>query len=442
VRLGGRARRWTLAAAIGVSACLSLPAAALAQGDAWVQRALGLQYELGGDLGFRDAPWVGTHNSFNSVAELGPTLSAQDGNQRISLREQLDQGMRSVELDLHWFSRPNAPGFDVVVCHARGREEGHAGCTTEKTLADILDETIVPWLRENPGQVLMLYLEDDMDETAGYERAGAILEEKLGGLLFRPKPSADGCEELPLELTRDEIRAADAKAFVVTDCGDAASWRGTVFTWEEHEESQPTGFTDFPGCGTEFTREQYDSTLVRYYEDSTRLSAGAGIAKDPITGETAAQMVRCGVDLIHFDQLEVGDPRLASVIWSWAPGEPKKGSCSTQRVGGSVPFGRWKSRDCKGKRRAACYLPNGRWRLTSARVRFPDIGEELSSPPPDRRAFDACEKRDGEFAVPRTGYEAQLLRLAMERAGVRGVWLGQLRDGDRNWFPLDSRDSG
>src|SRR4051794_2820585 len=38
--------------------------------SSWVHRALGLQYALANDLGTRDAPWVGTHNSFNSIAEM------------------------------------------------------------------------------------------------------------------------------------------------------------------------------------------------------------------------------------------------------------------------------------------------------------------------------------------------------------------------------------
>ena len=40
----------------------------------WVRQALGLQYELSSDVGYRDAPWIGTHNSFNSPAEVGDTL--------------------------------------------------------------------------------------------------------------------------------------------------------------------------------------------------------------------------------------------------------------------------------------------------------------------------------------------------------------------------------
>ena len=89
-----RPRRALLAALATLAAVLALGSGiARAADPAWTQRALALQYELGGDLGFRDAPWVGTHNSFNSTAEMGPTLSAQDSNQRITL---VEQGMRSL----------------------------------------------------------------------------------------------------------------------------------------------------------------------------------------------------------------------------------------------------------------------------------------------------------------------------------------------------------
>lgn len=402
-----------------------------AAGPAWVQRAMELQYELGSDLGFRDAPWVGTHNSYNSTAEMGPTLSAQDSNQRITLVEQLEQGMRTLELDLHYFPSAEGGGFTTVVCHGRDRTEFHAGCTAEKSLSQVLDE-IAGWLRENRDQVLLLYLEDDMDQAEGYEDAGRTLDERLGSMIYRPRPSADGCEELPLEVSRDDVRAAGAQVVNVSDCGGAASWRGAVFTWELRKEAQPEGFTDFPTCGSQFTRADYDSTLVRYYEDSTRLSASTGGAGDPITAETAARMTRCGVDKIDFDQLAIDDPRLEGVVWSWAPGEPGKGSCSVQRVGENVPFGRWRSRVCAarrptgdGRRPAACRKPSGRWTVTRGRVEFGD-------------ATEACGERAAAFAVPRTGFEAQLLRLAMARAEVREVWLGQRRAGGA-WAPLDRR---
>ncbi len=427
MRWGRRVLAATFALALTVPA-IALAGANTTRGEAggdaaWVERALALQYELSSDLGFRDAPWVGTHNSFNSTAEMGQTISANDSNQQITIREQLDMGIRSIELDLHYFPSLAGGGMTTVVCHARDSSEGNLGCTIEKTLDQVLTD-IAAWLAENPDQVLLLYLEDDMDTPPGYEDAGATIEERLGSAIHRPKPTADGCEEVPADLSREDVRATAAQVVMVTDCGPAASWRGAVFTWDDHLETGIGEYSEFPECGTDFTREEYDAQMVRYYEDSTALSATVG---DPgaIDDLTAAQLARCGVELLGFDQLAIADPRLAAVIWSWGPGEPAKGSCSVQRVGGSVPFGRWKSRACAGKRPAACRSKAGEWSVSEDRVEFAD-------------AKAACRAQKSRFAVPRTGYEAQLLRLAMEAAGIRGAWLGQERDGTA-WTPLDRR---
>src|SRR3954451_4542093 len=54
----------------------------------WTHRALAFQYALADALPLRDAPWIGTHNSFNSVAEMGPTLSDTDANQQLAIPDQ------------------------------------------------------------------------------------------------------------------------------------------------------------------------------------------------------------------------------------------------------------------------------------------------------------------------------------------------------------------
>jgi hypothetical protein len=422
-RRWGRRATFAIASAI-VAAILAAPASAGSAGPSWVKRALALQYELSSDVGFVDAPWVGTHNSFNSVAELGPTLSAQDANQQITIADQLAEGMRSIEIDLHHHPSAESGGARApVVCHARPGSEGHAGCTTEKTLGPTLDP-IADWVRANPDQVLMIYVNDYLDGAEGYDHAAEIFERKLGFALHRPPPTG-ACTELPLDLTRDAIREAGAQVFVVSDCAPGQGWPALIFTWEEHEESMPFGFQDFPLCGPDYSRQQYDSTLIRYYEDATQLQRYAGNPDDGIDRETAAAMTRCGVDLIHFDMLLHDDPRLEGLVWSWAPGQPAGGRCSVQRVGENVPHGRWKSRRCGGKRVAACRKPSGRWTVTRGKVE-------------QRSAEEACGRRKARFAVPRTGYESQLLRLRMERAGVRGAWLAQRRQGGA-WDPLDPR---
>ena len=93
-------RRAALCALLTCS--LALVAASEARAEsraAWTQRALALQYSLASDVPLRNAPWVYTHNSFNSKAEMGPTLSDTDQNQQISITDQLDHGVRHLEID-------------------------------------------------------------------------------------------------------------------------------------------------------------------------------------------------------------------------------------------------------------------------------------------------------------------------------------------------------
>src|SRR3954447_5733824 len=158
----------------------------------WVHRTLDFQYDLADDLGLRDAPWVGTHNSFNSIAEMGTTVSDTDANQQLSLTDQLRVDVRSLELDLHWWpslSAARPPGASApVVCHA---QSAHEGCSIEKPLGPVLDE-IGGWLRAHPRQVLLLYAEDHLDGAEGYEAAAAAIGDRLGPLLYRPAPPASG----------------------------------------------------------------------------------------------------------------------------------------------------------------------------------------------------------------------------------------------------------
>lgn len=384
----------------------------------WVDRALALQYELGADLPLVNAPLLGTHNSFNSTAEMGPTLSAQDSNQQIDLVSQLQIGIRSLELDLHRFPSATGGGFAPVVCHAL---ENGVGCTVEKTLGPILAE-IEAWLREaaNSDQVILLYLEDDLQDEPTHERAAASIERRIGDLVFRP-PAGGDCTEVDYALTRTQVREAGKQVVLVGNCGIGSGWRSLVHSWDEHAEERPFAYEDFPSCGPDFTRGDYESTLIRYFEDTTELTATAGNPDDGIPPATAAAMARCEVDLIGFDQLTPDDGRLRASVWSWTRSQPDGGRCALIRVGKRRPAGRWIDRGCRRIRRPAACLRDGEWLVPDER----NTG--------GYRARRICERNDATHAVPRTGYQNQLLRLEMDRAGAKTAWLGYRRDKSGEW---------
>jgi hypothetical protein len=401
------------------------PAAAAAITDfkgSWVDRALKLQYELAGDVGLRDAPIIGTHNSYNSVAEMGQTISTSDANQQLSINNQLDLDIRSLELDLHWFMRPTTGQFEPVVCHAF---PNHVPCSTEKALGPVLDE-INAWLRAraHSDQVLFIYLEDHLDNQTGYDTAASIIQSKLGDILYAPT-AGGGCQQLPLELTRDQMLGAGKRVILVgnSSCGVGSAWPAVVFDWERHLETRLEEFSDFPVCGSDFTRAEYDATQIRYFEDG-RPSQRNGAR---ITPDIAGQMARCGVDLLGLDQLEPNDPRLAALVWSWAEGQPdKRGDCAVQKSKRETLDIGWKAVGCRAHRRPACRKKD-RWLLGAHAVA-------------KKRARAECRLRGAKFAVPRTGFEAQLLREAMGRAGVGKALLGYVRR-HGEWVALDDRAS-
>jgi hypothetical protein len=137
------------------------------------------------------------------------------------------------------------------------------------------------------------------------------------------------------------------------------------------------------------------------------------------------------VDLTGFDQLTPADGRLEASVWSWARGEPRGHGCAVQRTtaapAGSTapPPSRWYARSCVARRRAACRNADGVWVLSRELV-F------------QKRAAAACRRLGSALSVPRTGYEAQRLRLAMSGLGDAETWLGyRVRRG--LWMAADRR---
>ena len=408
--------------------------------DSWTHRALGFQYELGSDLALAHAPWVGTHNSYNSASEPF-SLSGSDHNHQLSLTDQLRIDVRSLELDAHWFRSRQADGERApVLCHARGAGEQHAGCTTERLLEDGLRE-IDAWLDENPGEVLLVYLEDHLAPASiegqlasgdGYDATAAVLNDVFRSRLYRP-PAGGDCTQLPLSgLTRSDVLAAGAQVVIMSGCGEGAAWRSSVFGDDNRaaNEGRPRDYQGFPTCGPPPATDGYDlafngENFVRYYEDSTVLTANAGDPDDGITPETAGRMARCGVDLLGFDQLLPDDGRLEALVWSWASADDldgKAGDCAVE----SADDGRWLARDCRERHAYACRSATGDWTVVAR-----PTGQQ-------KQGRDRCGRAGATFAAPRTGAEAQLLRRALGAAGATDAWLG-LRRGGGAWAPQDAR---
>jgi hypothetical protein len=383
----------------------------------WVHRTAQFQFGLGNSLPLEDAQWIGTHNSFNSVAN-GLTLSHLDSNQQLTLTQQLDIDVRSIELDLHYIPQLLLLGGRVVtVCHGQGPETGDFGCTTEPPLTSVLPE-VASWINDpaSGDDVVMLYLEDNLNNNAtAYASTVATLDKVLkrpngSSLIYKPNPAqkaANGCAPLPLSLSRDAVKAAGARVVIVGKCAPGLS--GDVFDWNvSHVESGKTSaYQAYPTCDATYGASTYNSQMVRYFEDSTLVSAllnptGKPVNPEALTPDKVAAMTSCGVNLFGFDQLLPEDGRIQSTLWSWAPDEPRAGAGGCTLQGSD---GRWVAAPCTDVHPAACQNA-GTWTVT-APVTVAD-------------APAACTALGSTFDLPRAGDQNSALHAV---AGATGTWV-------------------
>jgi len=389
--------------------------------QSWVHRTAQFQYALGNGLPLGDAQWIGTHNSFNSLADSGSllntlTLSHADSNQQLSLSQQLDIDVRAIELDLHYVPRLELLGGKAVtVCHG----QGNVGCTTEPLLTQVLP-SVASWLNA-PGhgdQVIMLYLEDELSgNAAAYSSTIATLEKVLrrpdgSSLIYHPNAAnkaANGCAPLPLDATRAGIRASGAQVVIVGAC--APGWSADVFDWNAvHVESGSTsGYQPYPACDATYGPSVYKTKLVRYFEDSTLVSTLLNPTRPPADPEALTplkvqSMTNCGVSLFGLDQLLPEDGRIQGTLWSWAPDQPVAGAGGCTLQGADS---RWVAAPCTAAHPAACQAADGSWSVTSPVV-FDD-------------AAAACATQGASFGLPLSGDQNSRLHTVSDAAG--GAWL-------------------
>ncbi len=379
----------------------------------WVHRAIGLQRALDDGEPFFEQLLPHTHNSFNS-SSYPPTLTNQDPNQVYGMRDQLRMDIRAIEMDVHWV--PTLHGNSVVLCHGEPIAVPgtpvvvHVGCTIDRPLTAGLAE-LRRWLDApaNRGEVVLLYLENNLDGKArAHAEAAAAIRHHLGALVARP-PVGQPCAPMPMSTSRAALRAAGTRVLIVGNCGPG-EWGNWVHErgprWDEAGSPPGDDFPAYPACRAAGSGVPFGTHLIRRYEDSTWLSAMVG-AGGALTLTDARRMVRCGVNLVGFDQLMPSDPRLAAIVWSWAPSHPSvtaTGQCARQDGDG-----RFRAAGCGDAYRFACRDALGGWRATAA-----------AGPWADGSATCAAEFPGTTFAVPANGYRNELLRAA---AAGDPVWV-------------------
>ncbi|MCU1450398.1 MAG: lectin repeat-containing protein, partial [Acidimicrobiales bacterium] len=289
----------------------------------------------------------------------------------------------------------------------------HVGCTWDRPFQDGLVE-LKTWLVAHPDQFVLLYLENQLDDTNGpnpqaHEIAAQLIAQGLGSLVYQP-PAGQPCAPMPTGTSRADLAKGGHQVLIVGNCGPGA-WGSWVHEraphWDEHGDPSTYGDT---ACVADKQERAGDPALFRrVFEDSTWVTATTGDGSNHLsTPSTVAKMVQCGINIIGLDQLQPQDPRLAALVWSWAQDEPRAGAGDCAFQGGD---GRFHASGCTVPRHFACADPSGGWHVTAA-----------TGPQDGGAAACTAEFTGSRFGVPANGLRNQLVVEAKASAGDE-VWL-------------------
>lgn len=394
-----------------------------------VYRRLMLQERLGYQASLLEEQIPSTHNSFNASSyavplqggsvQYAPSLTNQDPNQVYSITDQLRMGIRGLEIDLHWvpsiYGNASTGGRWVDVCHGQStaiphsNQTVHVGCTVDRSLQNTLAE-VRTWMRAHPHQFLLVYLENQLDgNLQAHNLAASLIRKAFGHLIYRPPAGLrrGRCASMPYRKSEAEMARGGHRVLLVGNCGPGDGWNHLVFTrgprWDEGGNPTTYGAAD---CRADRAAHEKQTTFRRWYEESPFLEAAMD-ATQVLTPKATARMMRCGVNLIGFDQLMFGDGRLRAFVWSWAKGQPaSSGRCVYQ-----ASDSHFHASPCARKHHVACVDAHLDWHVTKAVAR-PAKGQS------------ACirEFPGSQFGVPPNGYRNWQLQHARSHPLER-VWV-------------------
>lgn len=367
--------------------------------DSWQYRALMLQSKIDIGTPLVDATILFTHNSFNSN-HYANAASYLDPNHIHSITEQLDLGVRMLELDSHWFSGA------IRACHGQSK---HEGCSASDGLLEDRIAEVNSWMRrpEHADQVVFIYIQDVLDNH--YAEASAILEKYFGEKIYAPGSCG---QQIPHDLTKADILNSGKQVLVYGRGYDCAATTGTSWGQNVYTGFFETDISDLspsPSCTSEtFTPDYIANNIVRIYEDSTTLSEWFSSPPKDIDADYMKVATDCGINIIGLDQLKYNDPRHLAAIWSWNQNEPNNAG-SGEDCGEHQNTGRINDVSCSDNKRIACLDSAGDWQVSTANGNWSQ-----------GKAICAAENL-GTFGMPKNG--KQNLALTHVQGSTDTLWV-------------------
>ncbi|CAD7702622.1 unnamed protein product [Ostreobium quekettii] len=399
--------------------------------DEWLVNAIRTQVELASQLPFCYSQFSGTHNSaitlangygnrdlhfqqyFKFMKHMDADAKFETNDQWFSLTDQLNMGVRLVELDVHYVEHKlriahcggihSKPLDDLVkVLNVVAKLLGDhvfwdsetVGCQPsmssigvhdERLFRDALQE-IALWMNrtENQDQFVTILLDAQMDiQQWGklHLLMNTILEVFPKELIFTPPDVEAFFESGPLPSFAQMLALGRRILFIVDEEWSRDSWKLIFSNRHMCDWTEPSlgALLVSPSCSciVEQPGQPCDPTMYGQVMrvETCELTYGvfdcglhASDSDGPILDNvTLPRAYDCGINFPSPDLLT--PQRAAATIWSWAPGQPQKNSTANgpMCVYISASDGRWRSQPCQAGLPTACrqvgHRPRWRWAL-------------------------------------------------------------------------------
>lgn len=393
----------------------------------WTAQALALQSAMGQDVPLSQHQFVATHNSAVSSHYIKNGIDDLVAlNQNLSLTEQLNAGVRSLELDVVYSNK------HLRICHFHTDSDPDLLCFNNVTVQSILTE-VNQWLQSHPNQLVLLYLDVNHPLSTEQElKLGRQLQNTFAAHLL----TVADAYGLPLQAP-SPIYAKPLPLAKLTQAGLIKQGKQIIVSAHKDFDNSPqvfmhllndTGVSGYSKDGD--TCAQRDSTafadpkhnsLWRLNEDRSIASA---IIKDSdyITVESLWQFKQCPLNLYSLDRLQLHDPRLAAEVWSWQPGYPlPQSNVAFKPYGVLNPVtGRLQNQlPTSAIKQVLCYQASTRqWSALPLPIRaIADVRQMMLA------ANQVCAASGAQFAVPINSNQMVAARAVVTQAAlVHLIW--------------------
>ena len=367
----------------------------------WLAFALKTQRMLQLDIPVNQVQMISAHNAFNARSEGYGVLDdcswpppykgtcVDLANQEFSFTDQLDMGVRAMEIDPWWC-------FDRMrMSHADGKP--YLGCAPWDAEFEDGIEEIGQWINrpENANEVIRLYFEDGKEHTQGHDDLiNGPIAKYLGDKVLTPTMAK---KYFPNQWPTPRQMLKLNKTVFIAAAGETHGGE-FIFSrfWQEFTKNE---FVSHANCSEIKLGEP-----SRVYCDSTEYGPFWNGPKETGVILDFSRYLKCGVTYPAADQI---NPNLLKTsVFTWAVGQPQSPLTPKSCVVLRSKDERWYIGDCGKENQFAC-------------VSTADANKWVVGMKPGPYSSPSCPS-GFEFSVPHNGLQNQKL---IETAVGTDVWL-------------------